>query len=88
MTIGDHGSPRVNATEAVIMVWDNNGDGTNWTLVKEGDFGYGGVALGDVNNDGIIDISYAVHHNYSSNDLGDQLIETALGNGSGTGWVP
>ena len=25
VTIGDHGSPRVNATEAGIMVWKSNG---------------------------------------------------------------
>ena len=37
VTIGDHGSPHFNATEAGIMVWTNNGDGTNWALVKEGE---------------------------------------------------
>src|SRR5678816_1448167 len=45
VTIGDHGSPNVNATEAGIMVWVNDGQGTNWSLTKQGDFGYGGVAL-------------------------------------------
>src|ERR1051325_5284938 len=88
VTIGDHGSPKVNATEAGIMVWKSNGAGTDWSLVKQGNFGYGGGGLGDVNNDGIMDIGYAMHHNYGSNDFGDQLIETALGDGSGASWLP
>lgn len=88
VSIGDHGSPTINATEAGIMVWKNNGTGTSWSLTKTGNFGYGGVALGDVNNDGKMDIGYAMHHNYSSTDFGDQLIEVALGNGIGTSWTP
>ena len=30
------------------------------------------------NNDGVMDVGYAMHHDYSSNDFGDQLIEVAL----------
>ena len=54
----------------------------------EGDLGYGGIAVGDANNDGYLDVGYGMHHNYSSTDLGDQLIEVALGNGTGQGWMP
>jgi len=88
VTIGDHGSPNINATEGGVMVFKNNGTGTSWSLTKTGNFGYGGVALGDVNNDGKMDIGYAMHHNYSTSDFGDQLIEVALGNGTGSSWTP
>ena len=53
-----------------------------------GDFGYGGVALGDVNNDGFMYVGYGMHHDYSSSDFGDQLIEVALGDGTGNNWQP
>jgi hypothetical protein len=87
VTIGSHGSPNINATEAGIMVWKNNGNGTSWSLSQSGSFGYGGVALGDVNNDGKMDVGYAMHHNYGSGGFGDQLIEVALGNGTGSSWT-
>ncbi|TAL62659.1 MAG: T9SS type A sorting domain-containing protein [Bacteroidetes bacterium] len=88
VSIGDHGSPNINATEGGIMVWKNNGSGTSWSLAKTGNFGYGGVALGDVNNDGKMDIGYGMHHEYSSTDFGDQLLEVALGDGTGSNWTP
>ena len=88
VSIGDHGNPLINSQESGIMVWKNNGTGTSWSLNQTGSFGYGGVALGDVNNDGKLDIGYAQHHNYSGVDLGDQLIEVALGNGTGSSWTP
>lgn len=87
LSIGDHGSPYVNTQEHGIMVYYGNGAGA-WTLHMEGDFGYGGIALGDLNNDGKLDAAYAMHHNYSGNDFGDQLIEAALGDGTGASWTP
>lgn len=88
LSIGDHGNPYVNTQEHGIMVWFGNGTGSNWVLFQNGNFGYGGIAIGDVNNDGKPDAAYSMHHNYSGVDFGDQLIEAALGDGTGTNWVP
>ncbi len=87
LSIGDHGSPYINTDEHGIMVWFGDGNG-NWSDYENGNFGYGGIAVGDVNNDGYLDVGYAMHHNYSSNDFGDQLIEVALGDGTGQNWIP
>ncbi len=86
LSIGDHGCPNINSGEEGIMVWFGDGQG-NWSVQMTGDFGYGGIAIGDVNNDGHWDVGYGMHHAYSSTDLGDQLIEVALGDGSGTNWT-
>jgi len=87
VSIGDHGSPYVNTDEHGIMVWFGDGAG-GWNVHMNGDFGYGGVALGDVNGDGLVDVGYGMHHNYSGVDFGDQLLEVALGDGSGQNWTP
>lgn len=87
ISIGDHGSPFINTDEHGIMVYFGDGQG-NWSLQMTGDLGYGGIAAGDVNNDGLMDVGYAMHHNYSGTDFGDQLIEVALGDGTGTAWTP
>jgi len=87
LSIGDHGCPNVNATEHGVMVWFGNGQG-GWTNYMNGNFGYGGIAVGDVNNDGYLDVGYGMHHNYSSNDFGNQLMEVALGDGTGMNWTP
>ncbi len=41
-----------------------------------------------MNNDGLLDVGYGMHHNYSATDFGDQLIEVALGDGTGRNWIP
>jgi hypothetical protein len=87
LSIGDHGSPYINTQEHGVMVWFGDGNG-NWTLYQTGDFGYGGIAVGDVNRDGKWDIGYGMHHNYSSSDLGDDMLEVALGDGTGQNWTP
>ena len=83
--IGDHYSPWQD--QHGVMVWFGDGVGT-WLLHAEGNFGYGGIALGDANGDGLMDVGYGMHHNYSSTDFGDQLLEVALGDGTGHNWTP
>lgn len=87
LSIGDHGSPYINTDQHGIMVWFGDGNG-NWSVHQNGNFGYGGIAVGDVNNDGFLDVGYGMHHDYSSSDFGDQLIEVALGDGTGMSWIP
>jgi hypothetical protein len=85
VSIGDHYGGVYE--EQGIMVWLGDGAGHwSWNHVGQ-DFGYGGIALGDVNNDGFMDVGYGMHHNYDG-DLGDQLLEVALGDGSGLNWTP
>jgi hypothetical protein len=87
VSIGDHGNPYIGTDEHGIMVWFGDGQG-GWSVYQEGDFGYGGIAAGDVNNDGHLDIGCGMHHNYAdSGQLGTRLIEVALGNGTGQNWV-
>ena len=86
LSIGDHGSPYINTQEHGVMVWFGDGHG-NWSVYQHGDFGYGGIAIGDVNWDGKWDIGYGMHHNYASGDLGDDMLEVALGDGTGQMWT-
>lgn len=87
VSIGDHGSPYVNTDQHGIMVWFGDGAG-GWSVHMNGNFGYGGIALGDINGDGWVDAAYGMHHPYSGTDFGDQLIEAALGDGTGRNWTP
>jgi hypothetical protein len=87
LSIGDHGSPYINTQEHGVMVWFGDGYG-NWSVYQNGNFGYGGIAVGDLDNDGHLDIGYGMHHNYSGSDFGDSILEAALGDGTGQNWQP
>ncbi len=87
VSVGDHGSPFVNTSQHGVMVWFGDGAG-QWSVFQNGNFGYGGVGLGDVNGDGLMDVGYGVHHGYSGSDFGDQILEVALGDGTGMNWTP
>lgn len=53
-----------NPPDKGFQIWLGDGTG-NWnkTSIPNGDFGYGGTAIGDFNNDGFLDAAYGVHHN-------------------------
>jgi hypothetical protein len=86
LSIGDHGCPNVNSTEHGIMVWFGNGSGS-WTNFMYGNFGYGGICVGDINNDGKMDAGFGMHHNYATPPaVGSKILEVALGDGTGMNW--
>jgi len=87
ISVGDHGNPNFNSTENGILCYLGDGDGA-WTVHEYGSFGYGGVGLGDLNRDGLMDLGWGVHHDYGSGGLGDEVIGAALGNGTGASWTP
>ncbi len=87
ISLGDHGSPSTITGQHGIMVWFGNGTGANWSLSQFGNFGYGGICAGDVNNDGKMDIGFGIHHNYEPSGLGSKLIGVALGDGTGMNWI-
>jgi hypothetical protein len=86
-SVGDHGSPNFGTDMHGITVWFGDGK-NNYSLFQNGDFGYGGIAIGDLNNDGLPDAAWSVHHNYTNSDFGNGLTEAALGDGTGKNWTP
>jgi hypothetical protein len=52
-----------NPPDQGFQIWlgDNQGTWTK-TAIPSGNFGYGGTAIGDFNNDGNLDAAYACHH--------------------------
>lgn len=87
ISVGDHGSPYINSGQHGIMVWLGDGTGI-WSVHQDGNFGYGGCGVGDINLDGYMDVTWGIHHDYGSTGYGDTLIGAALGDGSGSNWTP
>ncbi|GAG90006.1 unnamed protein product, partial [marine sediment metagenome] len=85
--VGDHGSPYINSPQHGIMVWLGNGV-DSWSVIQEGNFGYGGIEAGDLNLDGYLDVVWGIHHDYGSGGFGDTLIGAALGDGTASNWIP
>jgi len=86
LTVGDHGSPSSITGMRGISVWFGDGN-NNFQFSATGDFGYGSIIVGDINNDGLKDVGYGIHHDYSNTDFGDQILEVALGDGTGQNWT-
>jgi hypothetical protein len=86
LMVGDHGSPEINSDEKGVTVWFNDGS-AHWSSYQYGNFGYGGIAIGDINNDGKWDVGYGIHHNYSGVSLGNAILEAAIGDGTGKLWT-
>jgi len=86
VTMGDHLNPYGSSPHGILAYMGDGAGG--WSILMTGNLGYGGCDVGDVNGDGLMDVGYGIHHNYSGTDLGDQLIEVALGDGSASNWTP
>ena len=87
LSVGDHGNPLFNSEESGLMCWLNDGAGV-WDSHQLGHFGYGGIGVGDLNRDGLLDAAWGIHHDYGYGGFGDQLIGAALGDGTGAYWTP
>ncbi|HLF06026.1 MAG TPA: FG-GAP-like repeat-containing protein, partial [Thermoplasmata archaeon] len=78
LSVGDHGNPKINSAEDGLMRYLGDGQG-GWSLKQGGGFGYGGLGIGDLNQDGTNDVVVGTHHNYPSSGCGNKLIDVCLG---------
>jgi hypothetical protein len=74
LTIGDHGSPKLNSQQGGLMVFSGDGVGA-WSVRQEGgtNWGYGGLA---VRKGGIV---VGMHHNNAASGCGSKVIDACLG---------
>ena len=65
VSVGDHGSPFINTQQHGVTLWLGRLRRGTGPSCRSATSATEAIALGDANWDGLMDVAYGVHHNYS-----------------------